>query len=40
MRSSQQVFKMYSVCMHACCQPPCPLVDGCINSVLLQSVRC
>jgi len=40
MRSSQQVYKMLSACMPAHCQSPCPFVDGCINSVLLQTARC
>ena len=29
---------MLSICMHACSQFLSPLVDGCVNNVLLQTV--
>jgi len=32
------MFKMLSICMHACSQSLSPLVDGCVNNVLLQTV--
>jgi len=33
------VFKMLSICTHACSQSLSPLVDGRVNDVLLQTAR-
>jgi len=38
--SSQKLFKVLSICVHARCQSLCPLVDGCINNIPLQTARC
>jgi len=32
------MFKMLSICMHACSQLLSPVVDGPVNNVLLQTV--
>jgi len=32
------MFKVLSICMHACSRSLCPLADSCTNNVLLQTV--
>jgi len=37
MTCSQEVFKMMSMCTHACCQSLSSLIDYRINNILLQT---